>query len=289
MGNKKILITGSTGLLGSCLLENLDYSEIEGFSRSELDILNRSQINDKLFKVKPEIIIHTAAYTDVDGCELNQDKAFRVNVLGTQNLVNYCVENKVSFIYISSTGIYGNYKNTCYSEFDPIRPTTIHHISKYEGEKVVRDHINNHLILRTGWLYGGSKAHSKNFVFKRYLETQKKEVLFSDNTQFGNPTYVNDLVSQIDLLIKEKVYGTFNCVNEANNISRYDYVKKIIELLNVDCTVEIAKKGTFNRVAPVSHNESAVNYKLNLLGLNIMGDWVKSLSDYIKSLNIQPQ
>lgn len=281
--NKKILITGPNGMLGSSLMSNFN-SSYSVFVDRELDITQPSQVANTLNQIEPDIIIHTAAYTNVDDCEINADKAYAINTIGTQNLVNYCIGKDVLFIYISSTGIYGTSKNENYTEFDQINPTTIHHKSKYEGEKVVQNHLDKYLILRTGWLYGGNKNHPKNFVYKRFLEATHKTTLYSDKSQIGNPTYVVDFVKQIKLLIEYQQYGTYNCVNSANNISRFDYVKKIVELFDLNCDVKIAPDEMFKRVAPVSHNESAINYKLNLLGLNIMGNWEESLAQYIQQL-----
>ena len=283
MNGKKVLITGKNGMLGSSLLSNLNCRSIVGIDRT-VDIRDSKQIFNKLEKEQPDIIIHTAAYTDVESCETNTDKAYLINTLATQNLVNYCINKNILFIYISSTGIYGKNKDDRYNEFDEVKPTTIHHKSKFEGEKIVQNHLNNFLILRTGWLYGGDKAHGKNFVYKRFLESSKNDIIYSDNTQIGNPTYINDFIKQIEVLVQNNQNGIFNCVNEAINISRFDYVKKIIELFEVKCSVEIAVKGMFTRVAPVSHNESAQNYKLELLKLNTMGNWEESLLNYIEKL-----
>ncbi len=283
MIGKKILITGTSGMLGSNILENFNYKSMITID-AKFDISNINDVQAKLNQEKPDIIIHTAAYTDVEACEVDIDKAYRVNTIGTQNLVNYCIDKDILFIYISSTGIYGTNKKNEYNEFDKVSPTTIHHKSKYEGEKVVQNHLLKYLILRTGWLYGGSKTHTKNFVYKRFLEASKNKIIFSDNTQIGNPTYVGDFIEQIKVLIENEQYGIFNCVNKAENISRYDYVKKIIELFNVKCKVEIASKDMFKRVAPVSSNESAINYKLDLIDLNIMDNWEKSLKKYIEDL-----
>ncbi len=279
----KILITGKNGMLGSSLISNLKYKNIIGISR-EVDLTNYEQVYSILNHEKPNIIIHTAAYTDVESCELNPDKAYCINVLMTQSLVNYCINKDILFIYISSTGIYGKNKDNRYSEFDEVKPTTIHHQSKFEAEKIIQNHLNKFLILRTGWLYGGNKNHKKNFVFKRYLEAIQNDIIYSDNIQIGNPTYIDDFIAQIEILIDNHQYGIYNCVNEAINISRYDYVKKIIEFFNIKCEVKIAPAGMFKRIAPVSHNESAYNYKLALLKLNIMGDWEVSLKKYINLL-----
>jgi len=283
MNGKKIFVTGSSGMLGSNLLELLKYDDIVGCS-DDFDITDIICVKKTLDKIQPNIIIHSAAYTDVDGCEKDIDKAYMVNTIGTQNLVNCCIGKDIFFIYISSTGVYGDLKNEPYTEFDTVNPPTVHHKSKYEAEKVVQNHLSDFLILRTGWLYGGTDAHKKNFVYQRFLEASGKDFIYSDDTQIGNPTFVGDLIKQIELLIDTEQKGIFNCVNEAKNISRYDYVKKIVELFGLRCYVKAAPKGMFKRVAPVSSNESAVNYKLNLLGLNVMGNWEVVLKSYVKKL-----
>ena len=284
MSGKKVLVTGSSGLLGSSILKNLSYGNIISLG-TEIDITNQKDILNTLNDIKPDIIIHAAAYTNVEACEVEQDKTYLINTIGTQNIVNYCIGKDLLLVYISSTGIYGNSKKSeAYTEFDLINPTTVHHKSKYEGEKVIQNHLSKYLILRTGWLYGGDKTHNKNFVYKRFLEAKNSDIIYSDDSQIGNPTYVNDFVKQIDVLIESKQFGIFNCVNEAIEISRYDYIKKIVELFSVDCSVNIASKSMFKRVAPVSMNESAQNYKLGLLNMNIMPVWDKSLEDYINSI-----
>jgi dTDP-4-dehydrorhamnose reductase len=284
MNGKRILITGSRGMLGSCLVNN--FSNAVGYSSSKLDITNALQVNQVLAIEKPDIIIHTAAFTNVEACEVEIDKAFKVNTIGTQNLVNYCIDKDILFVFISSTGVYGSYKTECYTEFDETEPLTIHHKSKYEAERVIKNHINKYLILRTGWIFGGDVSHKKNFVYQRYLEANSNSLIYSDDSQIGNPTYILDLIRQIEILINNNQFGTYNCVNYAENISRYDYVKKIIDLFALDCKVEVASKGIFKRVAPVSHNESASNFKLDLLNLNCMGSWDDALSRYVEFLKL---
>ena len=279
MNGKKILVTGSGGLLGSYLIR--EFSNSVGYSRQELDVTKPLHVRQMVDMVKPDVIIHAAAFTDVDACEVEIDKAFEINAIGTQNLVNYCLDKDILFVYISSTGVYGSYKAESYTEFDKVEPPTIHHKSKYEGEKIVRQHLSKYLIVRTGWLYGGGKEYAKDFVYQRFIEACNKDVIYSDESQIGNPTYVHDLIEQIEVLIMNKQYGVFNCVNTATKVTRFEYVKKTIELCNVSCTVEASPIGWFNRIAPVSNNESAKNYKLNLLGLNSMPSWEDALKRYI--------
>jgi len=283
MNGKNILVTGSKGMLGSNILKHLAQYNIKSVE-STVDIQDFKQIQKLFISESPDIIIHTAAFTNVEECEINPDKAYKINTQGTQNLVNCCINKDILFVYISSTGIYGKEKKNNYTEYDTPSPTTVHHKSKYEGERIVQNHLQRYLIIRTGWLYGGDKKQNKNFVYKRYIEAKNNSILYSDDSQIGNPTYIKDLVQQITVLIKNQQYGIFNCVNSANNISRFDYVKKIVEFFSLDCQVKVAPSTMFTRVAPVSFNESAINYKLNLLQLNIMGNWEKSLKIYINEL-----
>ena len=283
MIGKKIIISGVSGMLGSSLLAFLKGNTIVGIDR-KLDVTNSFQIQELIEKEKPEIIIHTAAITNVDSCEKDIDDAYKVNVIGTQNLVNGCIDKNILFIYVSSTGVYGEYKNGTYTEFDKVEPTTIHHKTKLEGENVVKNHLSKYLILRTGWLYGGDKEQKKNFVYKRYLESIQNKIMYSDNSQIGNPTSVLDFCNQIRVLIEKNQYGVFNCINKAENISRFDYVSQIIKEFETDCQVRIASTDAYTRSAKVSKNESAKNYKLDLLGLNIMRDWDVALKEYVLKL-----
>jgi dTDP-4-dehydrorhamnose reductase len=282
MIGKKILITGPSGVLGSSFLKHPYNENTYGI---DVDITHRINLQKRLVIEKPDVIIHTAAYTDVENSEIDKDRAYKVNTLGTFNLVSYCIGKDVLFVYISSTGVYGETKLLDpYNEFDNAMPTSTHHKSKYQGENVVTNHLNKYLIIRTGWLFGGTISNKKNFVYKRYLEACDNYSIYSDIFQIGNPTYVNNLVKQIFVLINENQYGTFNCVDKANNVSRYDYVKKIVELFDLTCKINKSDANFFKRIAPVSRNESATNYKLNLLGLNVMEDWEKSLYKYVRLL-----
>jgi len=271
-------------MLGSALVRGFGGWSVAGYDSDGMDITSEEMVESVFAREKPDIVIHTAAYTDVDGCERDPEKAYRVNTMGTWRVVSQCMEREIPLVYISSTGVYGDDTDTPHSEFDPVAPRSVHHRSKVEAEKIVRDHLGKFLIVRTGWLFGGDIGHRKNFVYKRYLEAREKETLYSDASQRGNPTCVEELSGQIELLLKKKVYGVYNCVNRANGVTRLEYVSKIVELFGLDCRVAEAPDGMFERVAPVSKNESARNCKLDLTGLNIMGDWEPALERYIERL-----
>ena len=123
----------------------------------------------------------------------------------------------------------------------------------------------------------------KNFVYKRFLEASSKAIMYSNGSQIGNPTFTEDVAKQVIALLGRQCYGVYNWVSGCS-ATRYEYVKTIVELLTLECKVDLADKDLFGRVAPVSDNEAAVNYKLKLMGLDIMPEWKISLAEYIKRL-----
>lgn len=284
----KVLITGASGLLGSVLTNVLETYSLYAFSKEQFDITNFKNSKLKLHKINPDVIIHTAALTDLDYCELNPNISNVVNFLSTQNLVEYCYKTNCKMVYISSTGVYGTkYLKKNYTENDQIEPTTVHHKHKHESEILIKNKLKNFLILRTGWLYGGSILHKKNFVIKRYFEAKSKKIIYSDNSQFGNPTFALNLAKQIKVLLEKNISGTYNCVDHAKNVTRHYYVQEIIKNFDLNCQVKIGKKENFKRAAPVSHNESAYNYNLSKINLDLMDDWRVSLKAYIENIKKQ--
>jgi dTDP-4-dehydrorhamnose reductase len=277
---KRLLITGANGMLGSALQEELkDDFEVVAASRETLDISSFAGAKKFLSELKPDVILHAAAYTNVEEAERKPEDCYRVNYHGTLNLLNASNGFQHKFIYISSTGCYGNYKTEPYQDYDEMRPTTVYHRSKQEGEELVTQQRENFLVLRTGWLFGGSTEHKKNFVYNRYKEALSKSQMTSDPFQSGNPTNTADVARQIGLLIDEDIRGTFNLVSEGSG-TRFEYVKHIIESFGLNCEVVPAEK-PFERLAKVSPNEAAYNGNLSAMGLNRMPHWKESLEKYI--------
>ena len=141
---------------------------------------------------------------------------------------------------------------------------------------------SNYIILRTGWLFGGSLENKKNFINNRYKEALKNEIIYANDQQYGNPTCAYELAKQIEVLISNNIIGTFNAVN-IGVVNRLEYIKRIYREFKLPNSVQPVK-GEFKRVAKVSDNESAENYYLEILGLNIMSHFEGPLSNYIKSI-----
>ena len=250
----------------------------------DADITKKNSLIQCLDSSDPDVVIHAAAYTDVEGCEKNPQHAHNVNVVGTRNIVEYCSQKNKKLVFISSTGVYGQGRfNIPHKEIDNVRPTTVHHRSKYEAELCIQDVLSSFLIIRTGWLYGGYSRNKKNFVLNRIQESKNKKIIYANKDQIGNPTNVTALANQVQRLIGLDTNGLFNCVNEGA-VTRFDYVKKIFSRVNPKIKVTEADKALFNRSAPVSDNEAAENYNLNIINQNFMRNWEVALDEYLNSL-----
>lgn len=205
----KLAVTGVTGLLGSTFLEEAKAQAIEAVAidRSVVQGLPEADVSEYLESLSVNIVIHCAANTNVDFCEGNADAAYNDNVKLTETLARACSKNGLRYVFISSTGIYGDYQDTPYSETDPVRPTTVYHNSKWLAENVMKSLENfTPLIVRTGWLYGGDADLKKNFVANRIREAQQSfGKLHSDTSQKGNPTYALDVVRQIFHLLQHNL------------------------------------------------------------------------------------
>ncbi|MBC7380646.1 MAG: sugar nucleotide-binding protein [Burkholderiaceae bacterium] len=280
----KLLISGASGLLGSALVK---LATEQGHTCLSLD-RERLRTGDEaaLTSLLDGIVhvVHAAANTNVERCETEPQICYRDNVLLTEMLAGAARRRGVPMTFISSTGVYGAHKPEAYLEFDDTRPETHHHKSKLQAEHLVLAADWNNLVIRTGWLFGGSADAAKNFVAKRILEAQtaKEGFIASNQQQRGCPTYVLDLAARLLALITLKARGVFNAVNEGS-ASRFEYVQEIVGRAGLAVEVRPVAASGFNRIAPVSDNEMAINWRAGELGLPPMRSWQAALADYLAS------
>ena len=178
---RKILVTGSGGMLGGALCRKLSSkyavfgldARRGGFSPTELcDITSRTATFEAIEHVSPDLVIHTAAWTDVDGCEADPGRAKKVNINGTENVAQAAAKASATLFYISTDFVFDGLKKTPYTEEDPPSPKSVYARSKLEGEKKVRM-IENYMILRTSWLFG---ANGNNFVDSILGRVEEKRI-----------------------------------------------------------------------------------------------------------------
>jgi dTDP-4-dehydrorhamnose reductase len=281
----KFLVAGGGGMLGTAFVSAARESghQVTTLGRADLNVDRFRSIGETVREHSPHILINCAAHTDVDGAESDVAGSFAANAVLPEILAAISRRLDIRFVHFSSTGCYGIARTTPYDDFQPLDPTTVHHRSKAMGEVAVRATCAEALIVRTGWLYGGSRNHPKNFVWKRILEARDKEMIVSDDSQVGNPTYVVDVAMQVLFMIEACLGGTFNCV-AGGTATRRQYVEQIVRAAGLSCRVEAAPPGYFARRALVSPNEGAINLKLSLLGIDRMPKWRTSVEKFVQLL-----
>ncbi len=191
----------------------------------DLDITNPVLVEKKIQQFQPDLIINCAAYTKVDDSETNKELAFSVNGAGPANLARAAAQIGAQLVHFSTDYIFDGTKGTPYTEEDKPHPLNVYGASKLEGERHIRKNVNNHLIIRTQWLYGEG---GPNFV-KTILELAKdRESIKVVDDQRGSPTWTEDLSDASIELIKHHCAGTFHVVN-SGECSWYGFACQIIK------------------------------------------------------------
>ncbi|MFQ5855587.1 MAG: dTDP-4-dehydrorhamnose reductase [Anaerolineae bacterium] len=229
----RIVITGAGGQLGRSLQEILTDEQILPLTHADGNV-TRTQIIDQIASWQPNVVIHAASMTDVDGCERNPDAAFRANALGTRNVALACQRADAAMLYVSTDYVFDGTKDSPYTEWDTPNPINVYGASKLAGEDYVKQLLDRFWIVRTAWLY--RRGH-KNFVATILRLAAERDRLSIVATEVGSPTYAPDLAAAISDLIRQSLYGTYHLTN-AGHCSRYEFARKIVELAGLNTIIE---------------------------------------------------
>jgi dTDP-4-dehydrorhamnose reductase len=221
----RIYITGSRGQLGRALHKSLAGHDLFSGDRPDVDITDLSAIRSQIGRARPDLVIHCAAMTDVDGCARDPDAAYRVNALGARNVALACQDVNCPMLAVSTNEVFDGRADRPYLEFDPTGPINPYARSKHAGEMFVRDLLTRFYVVRTAWLfgYGGS-----NFVTKIVRRAQTDGRLRVVTDEIGSPTFALDLAQAIAQLIETGAYGVYHFVNDGV-CSRFEFAQKILE------------------------------------------------------------
>ena len=243
----KILITGSNGMLGHDLIEVLkDKHELLLTTSKTLDITDGDSVMDFILKSNPDIVINSAAYTDVDGCESNPGLAYNVNGEGVKNLALACREVDCPLVHISTDYVFNGQNDRPWVEDDEIGPISIYGKSKLEGEEHIKEILEKYFIVRTAWLYG---VNGRNFPRTMLELAQNHSEITVVYDEVGTPTYTPDLAKGISELIETDYYGTYHLTN-SGNCSWCEFARYIFEVADVDVNVIPVTASEFARPAP---------------------------------------
>ena len=275
----KILIAGSNGMLGHDLQEVLkNKHELILTTSKTLDITDKNHTIDFILNNKPDIVINSAAYTNVDGCEENQDLAYSVNGQGPKNLAIACSELDIPLVHISTDYVFNGKNNRPWVEDDEIGPISVYGKSKLQGEINIRENLDKFFIIRTAWLYG---INGGNFP-KTMLELAKTHPEITVVTdEVGCPTYTLDLAKAIAELIESDYYGIYHITN-SGSCSWFDFAEYIFEIANLDIKVIPVTASEFARPAPRPSYSVLENKKWLENGFKPLRNYKEAIKDYIK-------
>ena len=275
----KILITGSNGMLGHDLIEVLGENHDLILTTSKtLDITDKNHTIEFICDANPDIVINSAAYTDVDGCEQNQDIAYAVNGDGVKNLALACREVDCPLVHISTDYVFNGKNDRPWVEDDEIGPISIYGKSKLNGEEAILEILDKYFIIRTAWLYG---INGKNFP-KTMLELAKNHseitVVYDE---VGTPTYTPDLAQGISQLIETDFYGIYHLTN-SGSCSWCEFAKYIFEIADADVKVIPVTASEFARPAPRPSYSVLDNKNWVEKGFKPLRSYKEAIKEYIE-------
>lgn len=268
----KVLVTGANGMLGQDLCPILEDAGCFVYETDveTLDITDEEKVSVAIATIKPDVVIHTAAYTNVDKAEEEPEKALAINEQGSVNVAKACAKNDCLMVYISTDYVFDGTNPTPYLPSDQTNPINQYGLSKFKGEEAVKKYCKKYYIARTSWLYG---HHGKNFVETMLSMAQKPEIKVVDD-QIGCPTWTVELANGILRLIgMQKPYGVYHICGSGST-SWYGFAKEIFEQSGLSVNLKPCTTLEFPRPAKRPAYSVLANEK-------ICRDWKLALKDYL--------
>ena len=275
----RLLVTGSSGQFGQefCKLQSTRY-EIIGMSRKDADISNPKQVKAVINKIRPQIVVHTAAITDVDACEDNPDLAMKVNCAGAENVARAAKEMGVPIVHFSTDYVFDGTKLSAYIESDITCAISHYGKSKLAGENAIKDGNSNWTIIRTSLVYS---EHRRNFVKSIITQAVSGKELRVVDDQFSSPTWTKDIVDQTMKIIESNQTGLFHVASKGET-SRYEFARLILKILKIDAAVEPVTSEQRPRLAKRPGRSTLKSERLGAFGIDLMRPYNEAIEQFLK-------
>lgn len=277
----RILITGVRGQLGQALLHTLQEYHVSGIDLPEVDITDRQVITAAVEQAGAQLVIHTAAYTDVDGCARDPQLAYRVNGLGSHNVALACRQCGAEMVHVSTNEVFDGSNPTGYEEWMPLNPRNPYGRSKAAGEEHVRRTLPNAYIVRIAWAYAPG---GRNFVHAILRIARERDAIRVVADEIGNPTYMNDVAAAIKQLMTTGQYGVYHFVNQGA-CSRWAFANEILRLSGLDHVTNTPILSTeFTRPSSPPPYGALHNIAGAAIGIHLR-PWQEALADFLAEEN----
>jgi dTDP-4-dehydrorhamnose reductase len=278
-----VALIGANGQLGSDLARKLKENHtLVSLAHADVDITHPAELTSVFDRVKPEIVINTAAYHKVDEVEDNPAKAFDVNGLGIRNLALECRRTGAVLVHLSTDYVFSGEKGAPYSEEDAPEPVNVYGISKLAGEYFIRYLLDRYFIVRTSGLYGvaGSSGKGGNFIELMLRLAQENREIKVVNDQVLTPTYTVDLAQKIVELIGTRSYGLCHLTNRGE-CSWFEFARAIFELSGLSPRLLPTTTSAFGAKARRPAYSVLAHTKLSQAGLPDLRPWREALGAYL--------
>ena len=262
----KTLVTGGAGVLGS-------YIDGMRYDHTALDITDLAKVMQVCEEVRPKAIVHCAALTDLPFCERNPEKAYLVNVVGTYHLALAARRVGAKLVYISTSDVFEGTKKEPYVPADVPNPTTVYGRSKHLGELAVSGILDDYLIIRISWMFGGGPGRDNKFVGKLLKQGPVPEVRAVTDKR-ASPSWGKDVAEVIYKLIEEDRRGIYHVGGGV--ATKYEMAEELVSIMGWDTKVISAKSSDFPSAYTIGENESMVSAPL-------LRSWQEALKEYIET------
>ena len=282
----KVLVTGARGQLGYDVVRLLTREGIPclGADITDFDCTDEAAARAFIAGYGPDAVVHCAAYTNVDGAEVNRETAFAVNVTGTSVVARAAAEQGAKLVYISTDYIFDGTGEAPWKTDSPVSPVNYYGETKLGGENAVRAASDRFFILRTSWVFG---LHGKNFVKTMLRLGREKERLTVVNDQIGSPTYTPDLARLILDMLRTERFGVYHAANEGF-CSWYEFAAAIMRAGGLPCRVEPVYSEAYARAVPSAavrpKNSRLDRSSLDAAGFPRLPAWQNALERYVEEL-----
>ena len=274
------VVTGAGGQLGIELARRLDEPTTVTLTRSQLDVTNAPLVERTLHEISPRLVIHTAAATNVDGCERERAAAYRTNAVGTWNVARATARAGAHMVYVSTNYVFDGGKLGPYLEYDDAAPLSAYGWTKLHGERAARQVLERLYVVRTSWLYS---RWGRNFLSRLLHVDPADGPLRYVGDQVANPTNAGDLAGAILDLTETEAFGVHHLVNEGAT-SWYGWASAVLAGLGrADVALEEIRGDEFSRAAAVPANAELANETARAVGVTLR-PWGEALSAHIREI-----
>ncbi len=279
----KILISGATGQLGSeCARVLSGAHQVVPLNSRQLDITDQRMVGQVLSQAAPDAVLNCSAFTGVDACETERERAWNINVNGPQHLAVQCRKQGALLVHISTDYVFDGKKPAPlpYVENDIPAPLSWYGKTKLESERAVRAGNENHIILRTAWLYGISGSNFLKTILRRALKNPSEEMPVV-NDRFGSPTWAYRLALQIAGLVTGAHRGTFHATAEGH-CTWYELACLFLELMELPHRIIPCGAAQYPAAAVRPVNAILENLRLKEGNINLMCPWQDDIASFVR-------